>query len=331
MIMKKVIVFDVEKVLFNVKNVEKWLKGSDERLNGVSEFERVEELKKRESYLKGSVKKCRMYEGVKENVERLVCLRKSMEGRMKVFVVSKFGRRDVWNLLSENGIEVDGVYGSVGKMIDEWGIDERSVVYFCGEKGWYEGESRNVRSVFCKWGYEGVDVGMEKMDGMWREMGVRFGVEDDKGGDKEECSGGDHEVKENDAEGKKEVRLDKDNISEFKDIDVVGCLYRSPAGMSSDPGAVWIMDSEGRDIGFNQYDDGMDIEDAIKEIPSLAMNGLFSQVLYLGMGDSLSVDLYKWRRYERLGLPVREGSCYEGWKTAVEDMFRMLGERSSAA
>ena len=65
-IMKKVIVFDVENVLFNVKNVEKWIKSSDERMEGMNGFERMEEMKKRESYLKGSLMKCRMFDGVKE-------------------------------------------------------------------------------------------------------------------------------------------------------------------------------------------------------------------------------------------------------------------------
>ena len=48
--MKNVVVFDVENVMFNVKNVEKWLKGSDERLEKMNDVEREKEFESKEEF-----------------------------------------------------------------------------------------------------------------------------------------------------------------------------------------------------------------------------------------------------------------------------------------
>lgn len=317
--MKKVIVFDVENVLFNVKNVEKRLSDGEKKIEEMSEFGKREEKKKMDGYLRGSLKKCRMYEGVRENVERLMGLRKSLEGRLKVFVVSGFGRELVWSMLSENGIEVDGVYGNVGKIIEEWGFEREDVVYFSGSvKRWCEGDVMKVKNVMCGWG-KGFEEGMKSIDGMWKEMGVKVRV---VGEEKEEENSRNMEEKTGESFSEiDEIKLTKENIGDYRDIEVVGVSYRSCGGMGSDPGAVWIMDSEGRNLGFNMATDGIEMEDAESAIPSLKLQGPFAIWYYLGMGDCLTVDLYKWREYEKKNLPVIDDSCYAGWKSTVEDLF----------
>lgn len=341
-VMKNVVVFDVENVMFNVKNVEKWLKGSEERLEKMNdverekefeskeefkwwnEFERAEEFKRRERYLKGSLRKCRMCEGMKENMERLMGLRKVLDGRLKVFVVSGFGSELVWRLLGDNGIVVDGVYGSIGKIMGDYGYESKDVVYFSGsERRWCEGDVMKVNNVFCGWG-NGFAEGLMSVDGIWKEIGVKVNFAGERGDvDSSEKSG---EMVVENAGDISDIKLNKDNIGEYGDIDVVGVIYRSSAGMSSDPGSVWMMDSEGRDLGFNMSEDGIKMEDAEEAIPSLKLQGPFAVWQYLGMGDCLTVDLYKWREYEKKNHLVRENSCYTGWMSTVEELFRLAAE-----
>lgn len=318
--MKRVVVFDVENVLFNVKYVEKWLKGSDERMEGVSEFERMEELRRRGEYLRGSVVKMRMLDGVKANVERLMVLKRL--GRLSVYVVSEFRRELVWRLLEENGMEVNGIYESVGKMMEESGCERDEVVYFSGsEKRWCEGEMENVNNVLCGWG-KGFEEGMRSMDGMWREIGVKVkGIEEEK--EEVEAPAANEGMPAENVEKDGDIMLNRENIGEYGDVEAVAMLYRSSGGMSANPGCVWIMDAEGRDLGFNMDEDGMELEDAMEAIPSLGFNGPFAVGGNLGAGDCLTVDLYRWKAYEKKNLPEREDSCYHKWKYSVDKLFEM--------
>jgi len=217
--MKKVIVFGFEDVLFNVSNVEKRMRKSDElvkRLEDVKEKDEllkisigerkeekgsvskwrrcIEELReklmmynvdelreiliglektKMNSYRKGSVLKLKMYGGVKEDLDRLRSLRKSIVD-LKMYVVSDLERDVVRKLLKNNGIEVDGVKGSLEGVIEDCGRKEDIVVFSGDEKVKDKCDELGVKGVICKWSGkvdEGVK-GMYNMDEMWKEIGL---------------------------------------------------------------------------------------------------------------------------------------------------------------
>lgn len=148
--MKKVVVIRVENVMVGMKNVEMWEKKNE----GCEDYG-----KKREEYLKGSFVKLKLKSGLGEELERLMSLRRRMEG-MRLYVVSDFGRSLVWRLLENLGIGVDGVFGSVGKVLEEYGVERENVVVF--------GSGDDVK-VCEELGMKGV----EGLESMWEGIGLR--------------------------------------------------------------------------------------------------------------------------------------------------------------
>lgn len=140
----------VENVMVGMKNVEMWEKKNE----GCEDFG-----KKREEYLKGSFVKLKLKSGLCEEMERLMSMRRRLEG-MRVYVVSDYGRSLVWRLLENLGVGVDGVFGSVGKVLDEYGVEKDDVVMFGSEDDVLKCEELGVKGV----------VGL---DDMWKEMGLR--------------------------------------------------------------------------------------------------------------------------------------------------------------
>lgn len=204
--MKNVVVFEVENVLFDVKNVEMRVekkmevcekemkelvkKKVDEYLDGSLEggefFKWVDEVKeiiekyrremkmKLDECVKGSLVRCKLYDGVDEEMDRLKELRKMK--RVKVFVVSRYKREFVWKLLESVGMEVDGVYGSVGNMMREWALDKSDVVCFVGdENGKRMSEENGVKGMICKWGekFGNEEVGLVNVKDIWGGIGLR--------------------------------------------------------------------------------------------------------------------------------------------------------------
>lgn len=148
--MKKVVVMRVENVMVSMKNVEMWEKKNE----GCMDYG-----KKREEYLKGSFVKLKLKSGLGEDLERLRFLRRRMEG-MRLYVVSGYERSLVGRLLENLGIGVDGMFGSVGKVLDEYGVDKENVVVF--------GNEDDVR-VCEELGIKGV----EGLEDVWGGIGLR--------------------------------------------------------------------------------------------------------------------------------------------------------------
>lgn len=177
--MRKFVVFDVENVLFNVVNVEKWLKGSEERFLEGSKFEKMEELRRREEYLKGSFVKCKMFEGVRENLRMLMSLRKS--GRVKVFVLSSFKNELVERLLGLNEVSFDGFFKDLDGLFKSEDVEKEKVVYFSGNvENLERGREKEVKSVACLWGkkFEKGVEGIKSFEGIFSEMGLKKAGED---------------------------------------------------------------------------------------------------------------------------------------------------------
>lgn len=169
--MKKIIVFDVENVLFNVKNVEKRVDDRKKLMEGMSDFDRREEMKKMDNYMKGSIVKSRMEKGVKDEMERLEGLKRVMKG-VRLYVVSRYGREIVGKLLMNNGIVVDGIYGSVNKIIENEGFEGKDVIYF--NYGGFNCEVTGIKNVLCKWGGKYDDLaGIDNMGDIWSEIGLK--------------------------------------------------------------------------------------------------------------------------------------------------------------
>jgi len=182
-IMKNVLVFDVENVLFNVNYVKGALRRRDENLIVMDEFEKSYGERSREKYLDESFKKVKLYKKVREGVKDLIEIKRRMGGKVKVYVVSEFKNEWVWRLMRVNGMSVDGVFGSIEKFKKEVDIEGKDVVYFSGVvERVNNGEEIGVKSVLCKWGkkYGKRVEGICEEDEMLREIGIRKNVENNE-------------------------------------------------------------------------------------------------------------------------------------------------------
>ena len=101
--MKKIIVFDVENVLFNVKNVEKRVDDRKKLMEGMSDFDRREEMKKMDNYMKGSIVEAGVEVGREEEPKGRGWRQVGGEEGEKAGVDSLKGR---WHLEGDTGWEI---------------------------------------------------------------------------------------------------------------------------------------------------------------------------------------------------------------------------------